>query len=95
MTPMLITEKIFQAFLKCETKSYLKFSDANGIQSEYSDWQHNVNENYKQKCVSQLLSDIRDDEYLFGATLRQALNKYRLGLTVWCKPTVFNHISMH
>jgi len=44
---MLITEEIFQAFLKCETKSYLKFSGAVGLQREFSDWQWHFIEDYK------------------------------------------------
>jgi hypothetical protein len=39
--PMLMTEEIVEAFLKCETKSHQYFQRAVGVQSEFSEWQRN------------------------------------------------------
>ena len=61
---MLITEEIFEAFIKCETKSYLKLSGAVGSQPEFSDWQRRLIQAYKQKCSNSLTFKLRDDEYL-------------------------------
>lgn len=61
---MLITEEIFSAFLKCETKSYLKTSGAVGNQSEVSSWQRRRVEDFKQKCYIQFRSNLQEDECL-------------------------------
>ena len=54
---MRITEDIFQAFLQCETKASLKFSGTVGLQHEFSDWERNRIENYKQQCCGRLRSE--------------------------------------
>jgi predicted RecB family nuclease len=76
---MPITEDIFQAFLRCETKSYLKFSGAVGLQREFTDWERNFVEDYKQKCCVQLRSNFSEDECFVGTSLPQDFekNKYR------------------
>jgi predicted RecB family nuclease len=61
---MLITDEIFEAFIKCETKSYLKLSGAVGSQTEFSHWQQQLIEAYKQKCSSSLRSKLPDNECL-------------------------------
>src|SRR5713101_852189 len=77
---MLISEDIFRAFLRCETKSYLKFLGSTGDQREFTDWERNLDEDYKQQCYIQLRSNFREDECLIGTLLPQALenNMYRL-----------------
>lgn len=45
---MLITEEVFEAFLRCETKSYLYSKGALGTNTEFSDWQRHVREEFKQ-----------------------------------------------
>jgi len=77
---MLISEDIFRAFLRCETKSYLKFLGSTGNQREFTDWERNLVEDYKQQCYIQLRSNFREDECLIGTLLPQALenNMYRL-----------------
>jgi hypothetical protein len=47
---MLISEDIFRAFLRCETKSYLNFLGSTGDQRAFTDWERNLVEDYKQKC---------------------------------------------
>jgi predicted RecB family nuclease len=80
ITLMLISEDIFQAFLRCETKSYLKFLGSTGDQREFTDWERNLGEDYKQQCCIQLRSNFREDECCVGTLLPQALenNIYRL-----------------
>jgi predicted RecB family nuclease len=79
---MLITDEIFCAFLKCETKAYLKYSNVVGDQCEYSDWQRHLAEDYKQKCSAKLYSNFSEGECLLGTSLSQRLenSKYRLVL---------------
>src|SRR5713226_4796305 len=81
---MPITEDIFQAFLKCGTKSYLKFSGTVGFQREFSDWERNLAENYKQKCCVQLRSDFPEEERLVGASLSQDFEKNKCRLVIDC-----------
>lgn len=70
---MLITKEIFQAFLNCETKSYLKFSGAVGLQREFSNWQRQLVEEYKQKCCIQLRSRFLKYECPVDRSLSQVL----------------------
>lgn len=81
---MLITEEIFHAYLNCETKSFLKFSNNVGSQLEFSDWQDHVIENFRKKCCIKLRSDFRDDECLSGILLPQALEGNKCRLIIDC-----------
>ena len=81
---MLITEDIFRAFLKCETKSYLKFSGTVGLQHEFTDWERNLVEDYKQKCCIQLRPNFREDECLVGPSLPQDFQKNKCRLVIDC-----------
>src|SRR5437016_3758321 len=49
MSVMLITNDVFQAFLKCETKAYLTFSGAVATECELKDGQHRIVEEYKRR----------------------------------------------
>src|SRR5215472_732024 len=83
---MLITNEIFQAFLNCELKSYLKLSGAVASQREFTDWQQHLAEDYKQKCATRLRAGFAENECLFGIPFQRDLenNEYRLviGCTV-------------
>ena len=81
---MRITEDIFQAFLQCETKAHLKFSGTVGLQREFSDWERNRIENYKQQCCVRLRSDFRDDECLVSTALPQDFDKSKYRLVIDC-----------
>jgi predicted RecB family nuclease len=92
---MLITEEIFQAFLKCETKSFLKLSNKVGSQRDFSDWQHHVTENFQRKCRTKLRSDFRDDVCLLATPLLQQLenNKHRIVIDCLVRtPEIESHI---
>ena len=69
----MVTEEIFQSFLNCKTKSYLKFSRAADTRPEFKDWQRRQLNDYKQKCYDQLRSKYQEDVCLFGTSLKQAL----------------------
>jgi predicted RecB family nuclease len=81
---MRITEDIFQAFLQCETKSYLKFSGAVGLQHEFSDWDRNRIENYKQQCCDRLRSEFLNDECLVSTALPSDFDKSKCRLVIGC-----------
>src|SRR2546425_3155671 len=81
---MRITEDIFQAFLQCETEAYLKFSGTVGLQREFSAWERNRVENYKQQCCGQLRSEFLEEECLVSATLPQDFDKSKYRLAIDC-----------
>lgn len=77
---MWITEELFEAFLKCATKSYLYFGRAVGVHSEFGDWQQHRRQEFKQRGWEQLRSSLRGDEWYAGTPSPQALEdrRYRL-----------------
>jgi predicted RecB family nuclease len=81
---MLITEEVFSAFLKCETKSYLKLSGTVGDNCEFDDWDRRRVEDFKQQFWTHLRSNYREDEYLIGSPLTQALENKRCRLVFDC-----------
>jgi hypothetical protein len=81
---MLITADIFRAFLQCETKAYLKFSGTAGLQHEFSDWERNCIENYKQQCCGRLRSEFLDDECLVSTALPPDFDKSKYRLVIDC-----------
>lgn len=81
---MRITEDIFHAFLQCETKAYLKFSGTVGLQPEFSDWERNRIENYKQQCCGRLCSEFLDDECLVSTALPPDFDKSKYRLVIDC-----------
>jgi len=84
MMNMLITEDIFQAFLKCETKAYLKSSGVDESRCEYNDWQQRYFEDFKQRCSIQLRSNFREDECASYTSLSQKLENSKHSLVLDC-----------
>jgi predicted RecB family nuclease len=81
---MLITEEIFQAYLKCETKAYLKSLDVVGNRHEFSDWERRLVEDFKRQFFAHLRSIYREDEYIIGVPLTRALDNERCRLLLDC-----------
>jgi len=52
--PMPIKDEIVEAFLRCETKAYLKFNGTSGAPSDLSRWQHSLREKYREECYELL-----------------------------------------
>jgi predicted RecB family nuclease len=77
---MLITEEIFQAFLYCETKSFLKILSIAVSKCGFKDWQQHLADNFRKKCCDKLSSDLQNDGYLISTTPSQPIesNKCRL-----------------
>src|ERR1035437_4811476 len=74
---MLITEETFEAFLKCETKSHLYFQRAVGVQSEFSEWQRNLRQKFKETGWERLRSTVREDQWYVGTPALQSLEDRR------------------
>jgi hypothetical protein len=81
---MLITDEIFQAYLKCQTKCYLKFSDAVDGKNEFHDWQQRLYEEYKRICWALLRSSCREDECFLGTPPLQQLANKKYQLVINC-----------
>jgi len=77
---MQITEETFEAFLKCNTKSYLKFNGVVGIPSEFSQSQCYLLEEYKRTCRERRCSAVRDGQWHAGTPDLQSLENGRYGL---------------
>src|SRR5271157_2374600 len=81
---MLITEEVFEAFLRCETKSYLYSKGALGTNTEFSDWRRHVREKFKQRGWERLRSTVRDDEWYVGTLPPRALQNCRYRVIIDC-----------
>lgn len=81
---MLVTEEIFQAFLKCETKSHLISLGAVGDQREFADWQDRQVVEYKRKCLVQLRAKYQEDESLICSEILSDFPKAKFCLALDC-----------
>src|SRR5262245_18258765 len=81
---MPIIQDIFQAFLKCETKAYLKHSGEVGNQREFADWEMKLADDYKQKCFNELRSNYREDDSLIGTNFPRVLENKKCRLALDC-----------
>ena len=74
---MLITDEIFVAFLNCETKAYLKFSEAPASGLKDPTREFSTVDGYKRQCFIRLCSDLPETVCLknlpFDKTLRTKL----------------------
>ena len=77
---MSITQEIFEAFLKCPTKSYLYSEGAVGIQSGFPEWKRHQQEEFKQLAWRRLRSAFRTDEWYEGTLPLKALEQRRYRL---------------
>src|SRR5262245_35873946 len=78
MVPIMsVTQEIFDAFLKCLTKSYLQFKNAVGTCSEFGEWQQRAQERFKQAGWRQLRSTVPQDELHVGTPPMRALEDRR------------------
>ena len=89
----MITEEIFQAFLKCETKSFLKLSNDVGERCEVNDWQRQVSKGFLEKCRATLCAGYADGERLSSASLPPSLNDNKGKLVINSKSRVSNEHS--
>ncbi len=74
---MQITEKTFEAFLKCKTKAYLYFRGAVGVQSQFSDWHLRLRERFEQTGWKQLSSNAKGDRSYVETAPRQVVEEHR------------------
>jgi predicted RecB family nuclease len=78
---MSVTEEIFAAFLKCETKAYLQHSGTLGGQSEFSEWRQHQREEYRESCRKLLCSALHTSLFV-GTPDIQSLKDRRYHLVL-------------
>src|SRR5437667_4654837 len=60
--PMTITPHLFEAYLKCPTKCWLRFVDENPLGNAYAEWVQGQNESYRADAVERLIANAPADE---------------------------------
>jgi predicted RecB family nuclease len=60
---MKITSSLFQAYIKCQTKCWLKFTGEPATGNAYSEWAQSQNESYYAAAIERLRSEVPQDEY--------------------------------
>ena len=81
---MTTTAEIFEAFLHCQTKAFLKASGILGDHREFGNWQRLLAEDFRRKCCIELLSHFREDEHLSGIPLLQVFDNAKCSLATDC-----------
>ena len=60
---MTITSQLFEAFLKCPTKCWLRARDESSLGGTYDAWVHEQNESYRADSVRRLTVDLPVADY--------------------------------
>ncbi len=81
---MLVTEEIFEAFLKCETKSSLIAINAGITHPEIKDYRRCLIEDYNQKCWAKLRSGLQENECAVGALSLEDFKNRKYSLAIDC-----------
>ena len=91
---MSITQGIFEAFLKCPTKSQLYSEEIIGTQPEFGEWQRHVAEEFNEAAWARLRSSVRPDECYIGTPPIEQLEqrRYRLISDYVAVPEIFTRI---
>src|SRR5712691_7267131 len=77
---MSVTQEIFEAFVKCPTKSHLYSDGVTGTHSEFHEWRRRVQEDYKEAASARLHSSIRTNEWYIGTPPVEHLEQRRYRL---------------
>jgi predicted RecB family nuclease len=90
---MKITSDLFEAYLKCPTKSWLQWREEAGTSSTYAHWVQHQSEAYRCEGSKRLLDHVAADECLVGPSplgnLRAA--KWRLAANVIAQSPLQSH----
>jgi predicted RecB family nuclease len=80
---MVITQQIFEAFLKCPTKSQLS-RDGSVIVENSAAWPQELEQIFIRNGWSRLCASIPADQVIIGASAAEAIRQRRSGLVVDC-----------
>jgi predicted RecB family nuclease len=64
-----------RGILKCKTKSHLYLQRAVGVQSEFSEWQRNLRQKFKETGWERLRSTVREDQWCVGTPLQSLADR--------------------
>lgn len=78
----MITDNVFAAFLKCPTKSYLKWSGSPGVSTEFIEWNVQVEHEYRERCQAQWVSKVGAPGPLPSSSLGEELRSGRYPLLI-------------
>src|SRR5215470_11703561 len=82
---MLVTDDIFQAFLRCETKAHLKFAGAAGDHRTFPEWERTLIEDYKQQGHRQWRAAFGEAACLVGGAFPHDLDTSRCRFVLDCR----------
>jgi len=82
LAPMTFTSELFEAFLKCRTKCYLRLLGEATSGNAYADWVRVQMESYRRKAVQRLQEGVREAELVVTPPATENLNaaKWRLAV---------------
>jgi predicted RecB family nuclease len=80
---MKITSSLFQAYIKCPTKCWLRFTGEPATGNDYAEWEQRQNESYRNAAIERLMCEVPEDECAV-APAQESLktSKWRLGFDV-------------
>lgn len=79
---MTITASLFEAFIKCPTKCYLRSLGNTGAENAYANWVRDQSESYHTEGIKHLIKGIAPDDFALGLTCTETLAtaKWRLAV---------------
>jgi hypothetical protein len=80
---MNITALIFEAFLKCPTKCWLRFTSEPPSGNAYAEWVQTENESYRAAAAKRLLANMTESEYAISpAAVNRKTSQWRFAVDV-------------
>ena len=79
-----INAHLFEAFLKCPTKCYLRSLDEPGTENAYADWIRTQNESYRSEGIKRLMEGAAPGEFVVdpASTKNLKTTKWRLAVNL-------------
>ena len=74
---MQVTQEIFEAFLKCRTKSHLYWNGDGGTHTEFGEWERRIEEEFKERGWSQLRSALNEEDWYQGTPCLETIEERR------------------
>ena len=63
---MTVTPHLFESYLKCPTKCFLRSLGKSGTGNEYAEWVGALNSAYEREGIRRLTEGVADDEWFTG-----------------------------
>jgi predicted RecB family nuclease len=81
---MKITTSLFQAYIKCPTKCWLKFTGEPATGNAYADWVNTKNESYRTAAIERMRSEFPQEEWAVAPAQESLTTSlWRLGFDVF------------